>query len=98
MKLYDHNGGTLVGLSRDQLADAFAALGVPERARAMRVSQIWNWLYARGARDFDRITVLSKDLRAGLAERHSLARPEIVTEQVSEDGTRKWLLAVGARP
>ena len=92
MNMSDHNGGTLVGLSRDQLADVFAALGVPERARAMRVSQVWNWLYARGAQDFDAITVLSKDLRAALAEQRSLARPEIVTEQVSEDGTRKWLL------
>ncbi|MEM8744555.1 MAG: 23S rRNA (adenine(2503)-C(2))-methyltransferase RlmN [Pseudomonadota bacterium] len=88
----DHNSSTLVGLGREQLADVFAELGVPERARAMRVSQVWNWLYARGARDFDPITVLSKDLRAALAERYSLARPEIVTEQVSEDGTRKWLL------
>ena len=92
MNVQTHNGGTLIGLGRDQLTDVFAALGVPERARAMRVSQVWNWLYARGARDFDPITVLSKDLRAALAERYSLARPEIVTEQVSADGTRKWLL------
>jgi 23S rRNA (adenine2503-C2)-methyltransferase len=58
----------------------------------MRSSQVWNWLYARGATDFDQMTTLSKELRATLAESYSLARPEIVTEQVSADGTRKWLL------
>ncbi|HDL16926.1 MAG TPA: 23S rRNA (adenine(2503)-C(2))-methyltransferase RlmN, partial [Rhizobiales bacterium] len=65
---------------------------VPEKARGMRVAQVWNWIYARGATDFARMTVLSKDLRAALAENYSLERPEIVTEQVSADGTRKWLL------
>ncbi|MDA7946511.1 MAG: 23S rRNA (adenine(2503)-C(2))-methyltransferase RlmN [Hyphomicrobiaceae bacterium] len=88
----DQNSQTLIGFDRAQLADVFATLGVPERAHGMRVSQIWNWVYARGAQEFDQITVLSKDLRAALAERYSLARPEIVTEQVSADGTRKWLL------
>ena len=83
---------TLIGLSRDELARVFAALGVPERAQAMRVAQVWNWIYARGATDFQQMTVLSKDLRASLAESWSLARPEIVTEQISTDGTRKWLL------
>jgi 23S rRNA (adenine2503-C2)-methyltransferase len=70
----------------------FAALGVPEKARAMRSAQVWNWLYARGATQFDQMSVLSKELRATLAENYSLERPEIVTEQVSTDGTRKWLL------
>ena len=92
MNVTDHSRPTLVGLDRAQLAEVFADLDVPERARNMRVAQAWNWLYARGAADFDRMTVLSKDLRAALGERFSLARPEIVTEQVSADGTRKWLL------
>ena len=92
----DQNSPTLIGLGRNELGETFAALGVPERARGMRVAQIWNWLYARGAKSFDQITVLSKDLRAALGERHSLARPEIVTEQVSADGTRKWLLRLAA--
>ncbi len=86
---------TLVGLSRDELARVFASLGVPERARAMRVAQVWNWIYARGATRFEQMTVLSKELRAALAENYSLARPQIVTEQVSTDGTRKWLLRLG---
>jgi len=83
---------TLIGLSRNKLAGVFATLGVPERARRMRVAQVWNWMYARGAVEFEHMTVLSKELRAALGENYSLARPEIVTGQVSTDGTRKWLL------
>ena len=58
----------------------------------MRVQQIWQWLYVRGARSFEAMTTLPKDLRATLAERFTVARPEIVTEQISVDGTRKWLI------
>ncbi len=83
---------SLVGLSRAALSDALGEAGVPERQRRMRVQQIWHWLYVRGAQDFDAMTTLSKELRAELAERFTLARPEIVAEQVSVDGTRKWLL------
>ncbi len=83
---------SLIGLSRDALSAALAALGVPEPQRRMRVQQIWHWLYVRGAQSFDAMTTLSKDLRAGLAERFTLARPDIAAEQISADGTRKWLL------
>ena len=79
-------------MSRDALAEASAAIGVPERQRRMRVQQIWHWLYVRGAQDFDEMTTLSKDLRTALAQRYTLARPEVAAEQVSVDGTRKWLL------
>jgi 23S rRNA (adenine2503-C2)-methyltransferase len=58
----------------------------------MRVQQIWHWLYLRGAEDFDTMTTLSKDLRAALAVRYTLARPPVAAEQISVDGTRKWLL------
>jgi 23S rRNA (adenine2503-C2)-methyltransferase len=93
----------LIGLSRSELAEVFAGLGVPEKQRRMRVSQLWGWLYGRGASDFGAFTNIAKDLRAGLAERYDLARPEIVTEQISNDGTRKWLLRLkpsrpGERP
>jgi 23S rRNA (adenine2503-C2)-methyltransferase len=83
---------SLVGLTREALADAFGAIGVPERQRRMRVQQIWHWLYVRGSQSFDEMTTLSKELRAALAERFTLARPEMAAEQVSVDGTRKWLL------
>jgi 23S rRNA (adenine2503-C2)-methyltransferase len=58
----------------------------------MRVQQIWHWLYVRGVQNFDDMTTLSKDLRATLAQHFTLARPEIAAEQISVDGTRKWLL------
>ena len=58
----------------------------------MRVGQLWHWLYVRGATDFGAMSNVSKELRARLAAHFTLARPEIVTEQVSADGTRKWLL------
>jgi 23S rRNA (adenine2503-C2)-methyltransferase len=93
---------SLVGLTRAELAEALGEAGVPEQQRKMRVQQIWHWIYVRGARDFDAMTSVSKDLRAALARRFTLARPEVVAEQVSADGTRKWLLRLpgesGERP
>jgi len=94
---------SLVGLDRAGLAEALAAVGVAEGQRRMRVRQLWNWLYVRGAENFDEMTSVSKDLRAALTERYTLARPEVVAEQVSVDGTRKWLLRLpgehpGERP
>ncbi len=83
---------SLVGLTRAALAAALGAVGVPERQRRMRVQQIWHWLYVRGARDFEAMTTLSKELRTVLAQQYTLARPEIAAEQISVDGTRKWLL------
>src|SRR5437588_658160 len=83
---------SLIGLDRAVLADALAAIGIPERQRRMRAQQIWHWAYVRGAREFAEMTSVSKPVRAALAERYTLARPEIVAEQVSVDGTRKWLL------
>jgi 23S rRNA (adenine2503-C2)-methyltransferase len=82
----------IVGLSREALADALGTIGVPERQRRMRVQQIWHWLYVRGVQDFDAMTTLSKELRTALAQHFTLSRPEIAAEQISVDGTRKWLL------
>ena len=83
---------SLIGLERPALAERLAALGVPERQRRMRVSQLWSWMYVRGATDFATMTDIAAGLRTELAAHYTLARPEIVTEQVSVDGTRKWLL------
>jgi 23S rRNA (adenine2503-C2)-methyltransferase len=90
---------SLVGLSRAALLEALAGIGVPEDKRKMRAQQIWSWLYVRGVTGFDQMTSLSKELR-GLLERHfTLARPEVVAEQISVDGTRKWLLRLpGEQP
>src|SRR5215218_401803 len=83
---------SLVGLSRAALADALGKIGVPEKQRKMRVQQLWNWIYVRGVTCFDDMTSVSKDLRVALDARFTLERPEVVAEQVSTDGTRKWLL------
>jgi 23S rRNA (adenine2503-C2)-methyltransferase len=82
----------IIGLGRRALSERLGALGVPERQRRMRASQIWSWAYVRGAVDFAVMTDITKELRGELAAAFSLARPGIVTEQVSVDGTRKWLL------
>ena len=83
---------SLIGLSRETLAAALGEMGVPERQRRMRVQQIWHWIYVRGSQNVGDMTTLSKDLRAALAQRFTLARPEIAAEQISVDGTRKWLI------
>jgi 23S rRNA (adenine2503-C2)-methyltransferase len=87
---------SLAGLGRDGLANALAAVGVPERQLKMRVGQLWGWLYVRGARTFEEMSDVSRELRAALTRAYTLARPEIAAAQVSEDGTRKWLLRLPA--
>jgi 23S rRNA (adenine2503-C2)-methyltransferase len=94
---------SLVGLSRAALADALGAVGVAPVQQKMRVQQLWHWMYVRGAQAFDQMTSVSKELRAELDVHYTLARPEVVAEQVSVDGTRKWLLRLpgevpGERP
>ncbi|MCO5056737.1 MAG: 23S rRNA (adenine(2503)-C(2))-methyltransferase RlmN [Rhizobiaceae bacterium] len=81
----------LVGLTREGLSEALGEVGVPEKQRRMRVQQLWHWLYVRGVSDFADMANISRDLRASLDARFTIARPEIVEEQISTDGTRKWL-------
>jgi 23S rRNA (adenine2503-C2)-methyltransferase len=88
---------SLAGLGREGLRAALAAAGVPEKQQRMRVNQLYSWLYVRGVSSFDEMTDVAKELRAELSQRYTLARPEIVTEQVSVDGTRKWLLRLPAQ-
>jgi len=83
---------SLVGATKADLGEALAKVGVPQREIRMRTAQLWHWIYFRGARSFDEMANVSKVLRAKLAESFTLERPEIVTEQVSTDGTRKWLM------
>ena len=88
---------SLLGLSTAELKSALFAAGVAEKAAPMRVRQLWNWLYVHGARDFAAMTNLAKDFRGAMAAHFTLARPEVVTEQISTDGTRKWLLRSGGQ-
>ena len=84
----------LVGLTRDAMRDALIDAGTPEKQAKMRVGQIWQWIYHWGVRDFDQMTNLAKDYRAMLAEKFTVAVPEVMTRQVSEDGTRKYLVRI----
>src|SRR5882672_5888852 len=88
---------SLAGLSREGLRVALAGVGVPEKQLKMRVGQLWSWIYARGAGSFEAMSDVSKELRAVRARAYSLTRPEIVSEQVSVGGTRKWLLRLPIR-
>jgi 23S rRNA (adenine2503-C2)-methyltransferase len=88
---------SLAGLGREGLKAALASIGVPDKQLRMRVGQLWSWLYARGVTSFDDMSNVSKDVRAELQAAFTLERPEIVTEQVSTDGTRKWLLRLPRR-
>ena len=88
---------SLVGLSRPEIGEKLAGIGIETKQIRMRTAQIWNWIYARGVTDFNDMLNVSKDLRATLAANFTLKRPEIVTEQISQDGTRKWLLRFPAR-
>jgi 23S rRNA (adenine2503-C2)-methyltransferase len=83
---------SLVGLTRDELKDRLSAIGVADRDLKMRVAQLWHWIYLRGAKSFDEMTNVGKGLRQALAQAYTLGRPEVMSEQVSKDGTRKWLI------
>jgi 23S rRNA (adenine2503-C2)-methyltransferase len=82
---------SLIGMTREEMAAALVEAGVPERQTRMRVQQLWHWLYVRGVSDFADMRNVSKELRATLSQRFTIARPEVVEEQISNDGTRKWL-------
>ena len=84
----------LVGMTRDAMRQALVGIGVPEKQAKMRVGQIWQWIYQWGKRDFSEMTNLSKALRAQLEEGFEIAIPEVVSKQVSEDGTRKYLVRI----
>ena len=85
----------LVGLTRTELAAALAGTGLAEREAKMRASQLWNWIYVHGATDFERMSNIQKGVRQKLADSFAITRPEIVTEQVSSDGTRNGCSASG---
>lgn len=84
----------LIGLTRAGMRGALIESGTPEKQAKMRVGQIWQWIYQWGKRDFDEMTNLSKAFRAELAEKFVIEVPEVVTRQVSEDGTRKYLVKI----
>jgi 23S rRNA (adenine2503-C2)-methyltransferase len=82
---------SLVGLSKAEMRGVLKGIGLDEREAKMRASQLWNWIYVNGVTDFERMTNVQKGFRQTLADNFLLDRPEIVSEQISIDGTRKWL-------
>ncbi|MEN8838358.1 MAG: 23S rRNA (adenine(2503)-C(2))-methyltransferase RlmN, partial [Celeribacter marinus] len=83
-----------VGLSRDQMRALLVEHGTPEKQAKMRVGQIWQWIYQWGVRDFEEMTNLSKALRSSLCEAFEVRIPEVISKQVSDDGTRKYLVRI----
>lgn len=81
----------LFGMDRDRLRTEFASIG----EKPFRADQIMQWIYRRGVDDFAGMTNISKDLRARLESSFVVRPPELLTEQKSIDGTRKWVLKVG---
>ncbi len=93
-KLPEGGRTNIVGLTRSALREALIAAGTPEKQAKMRLGQVWQWVYHWGVRDFALMTNLAKDYRALLEQNFCIELPEIVTRQISEDGTRKYLVRI----
>ena len=78
----------LLDLDREGLVQFFAERG----EKSFRASQVMKWIYGQGVSDFDAMTNISKDLRHSLQDCASIDLPEVVTDSLSDDGSRKWLL------
>src|SRR6516164_1520903 len=87
---------SLVGLSRAELGQRLGEIGVVSAQRKMRVQQLWHWIYVRGAQQFADMTSISREMRDQLEQHFTVARPEVAAEQISSDGTRKWLLRLAS--
>lgn len=82
----------LLDLDVDKLKAYTESIG----EKPFRARQLARWIHRRGAADFDAMTDIAKSLRASLAGCAVIAAPGIVRDSTSDDGTRKWLLDVGA--
>jgi 23S rRNA (adenine2503-C2)-methyltransferase len=83
----------LVGLTRDAIRAELVEAGLDPKAAKLRAKQIWHWIYHRGVTDFEAMTDIAKSMRPWLTDRYIIGRPTVREAQVSNDGTRKWLLA-----
>ena len=82
----------LMGLSHLQIKQLFLESQLDDKASKLRSKQVFHWIYHRGATSFEVMTDIAKTMRPWLEQRFVIGRPEVVQEQVSSDGTRKWLL------
>src|ERR1700743_915878 len=83
---------SLIGLSREEIAAKLGEIGVAPAQRKMRVQQLWHWMYVRGAQSFEAMTSISKDMRKELEQHFTVARPEVVAEQISNVRVRQWVI------
>lgn len=83
----------LFGLDRERLREQFASIG----EKPWRADQVMQWIYRRGVDDFGAMSNLSRDLRERLVSSFEIRPPELLAQQQSVDGTRKWVLRVGDR-
>jgi 23S rRNA (adenine2503-C2)-methyltransferase len=82
----------LVGLGRNEILLNLENFGIEKQKLKMRTKQIFHWIYNYGVRDWSEMTNIAKKLRNELEEKFSLERPKIIEKQVSNDGTRKYLI------
>ena len=80
----------LIGLDRSAMTEYFVSLG----EKPFRAQQVMQWIHQWGVRDFDEMTNIGKNLRSKLADICEISTPNIISDQLSADGTRKWLLDV----
>jgi len=93
LNLQTRSDTNLAGLTRGELRAVFAErFGLDGKKARMRANQLFRWIYERGATDFQEMTDIAKDMRADLAAGYALRRLHMVERQVSNDGTRKYLL------
>ncbi|MGX5173071.1 23S rRNA (adenine(2503)-C(2))-methyltransferase RlmN [Aliikangiella sp. IMCC44653] len=78
----------LLDLTRDEMVEFFKEI----EEKPFRAPQVIKWIHQFGVEDFDAMTNISKSLRAKLQELTEIKGPEIITEQLSDDGTVKWAL------
>ena len=83
----------LIDKDRKGLEDFFAAIGEKE----FRASQVMKWIFHQGLTDFEAMTNISKALRARLAQVAMVETPNIISDQIASDGTRKWLMSMGGK-
>ena len=82
----------LLGLSKLDLRMALETSQLEPKQAKLRAKQLWHWIYNRGATEFAVMTDISKALHFWLEQRFVISRPQVIEQQVSTDGTRKWLL------
>ncbi|MBN9542690.1 MAG: 23S rRNA (adenine(2503)-C(2))-methyltransferase RlmN [Alphaproteobacteria bacterium] len=80
---------SIIGMLREELKLELENLGITD---SFRVKQLYHWVYNKGVQSFDEMTNIAKDLRELLKQHYNINRPKIVKEQISFDGTRKWLI------